>query len=186
MKYVLVTGAYGGMGVKTVNALVEKGYTVFALDKKVCEPEKNVVPIEVDVSDVQSIKSAFEKVKSITSELFAILHFAGMYMLDSLIEISEKDFERIFKVNFFGATYVNKVFMPLLSSGSRIIMTTSELAPLNPLPFTGLYAITKSTLDQYAYSLRMELQLLDIEVSVIRAGAVSTKMLGVSDRKSVV
>ena len=60
------------------------------------------------------------------------------------------------------------------------MLTTSELAPLDPLPFTGIYAITKSALDKYAYSLRMELQLLGVDVSVLRAGAVSTGMLGVS------
>ena len=90
------------------------------------------------------------------------------------------DFDKIFKVNLYGAFYVNKIFLPLLNKGSKVLMTTSELAPLNPLPFTGIYAITKSALDKYAYSLKMELQLLDISVSVIRAGAVSTGMLGVS------
>ena len=64
--------------------------------------------------------------------------------------------------------------------GSRILITTSELAPLDPLPFTGIYAITKAALDKYAYSLRMELQLLGISVSVLRAGAVNTGMLGTS------
>ena len=67
-----------------------------------------------------------------------------------------------------------------MKKGSRIIITTSELAPLDPLPFTGIYAVTKGALDKYAYSLNMELQLLGISVSVIRAGAVSTGMLGVS------
>ena len=67
-----------------------------------------------------------------------------------------------------------------MTRGSRIIITTSELAPLDPLPFTGIYAITKSTLEKYAYSLRMELQLLGISVSVIRPGAVDTGMLGAS------
>ena len=51
---------------------------------------------------------------------------------------------------------------------------------LDPLPFTGIYAVTKAALDKYAYSLRMELQLLGIKVSVLRAGAVKTDMLGVS------
>ena len=68
----------------------------------------------------------------------------------------------------------------MLSRGGRILITTSELAPLDPLPFTGIYAITKSALDKYAYSLRMELQLLGINVSVLRAGAVDTGMLGAS------
>ena len=67
-----------------------------------------------------------------------------------------------------------------MDKGSRILITTSELAPLDPLPFTGIYAVTKSALDKYAYSLRMELQLLKIGVSVLRAGAVDTGMLGVS------
>ena len=49
--------------------------------------------------------------------------------------------------------------MPLLKKGSKIIITTSELAPLDPVPFTGSYAVTKGALDKYAYSLRMELQL---------------------------
>ena len=68
----------------------------------------------------------------------------------------------------------------MLVKNGRIIITTSELAPLDPLPFTGIYAVTKGALDKYAYSLRMELQLKDIYVSVIRAGAVSTGMLCVS------
>ena len=75
---------------------------------------------------------------------------------------------------------INKAFLPLLRKGSRILIVTSELAPLDPLPFTGIYAVTKSALDKYAYSLRMELQLLGISVSVLRAEAVSTGMLGVS------
>lgn len=180
MKYALITGAYGGMGYKTVQALKREGFTVFALDQKVGREEEGVIPIQTDVTDPQSVKAAFDRVKGVTDEIFAIVHFAGVYMLDSLVEMSDADFERIFKINLFGAFYINKTFLPLLKKGSRIVMTTSELAPLNPLPFTGIYAITKSALDRYAYSLKMELQLLGIFVSVIRAGAVSTGMLGVS------
>ncbi len=180
MKYVLVTGAYGGMGYATVKALAAQGYTVFALDKRIKEPEDNVLPIEVDVTNVESLKNALKTVETLTDELFAILHFAGVYMLDSLIEMGEKEFDRIFKINLYGAFYINKIFKPLLKEGSRILITTSELAPLDPLPFTGIYAVTKGALDKYAYSLRMELQLLGISVSVLRAGAVSTGMLGVS------
>ena len=180
MNYVVITGAYGGMGYETVKMLAGQGFTVFALDKNVKEPEENVIPIQTDVTDVESVKKAFERVKEMASELFAIVHFAGVYMLDSLIEMGSEQFEKIFEINLFGAAHINKTFMPLLKSGSKIVMTTSELAPLDPLPFTGIYAITKSALDKYAYSLKMELQLLGISVSVLRAGAVSTGMLGVS------
>ena len=92
--------------------------------------------------------------------------------------MEEKDYLSTFDVNVFGAYRINKTFLPLLKKGSRIVITTSELAPLDPLPFTGVYAITKSALEKYAYSLRMELQLLDIDVVVLRPGAVKTSMLG--------
>jgi len=54
------------------------------------------------------------------------------------------------------------------------------VAPLDPLPFTGMYGTTKTALESYAYALRMELQLLGYSVSVIRPGAVQTGLLGVS------
>ncbi|MBR5438705.1 MAG: SDR family NAD(P)-dependent oxidoreductase [Clostridia bacterium] len=181
MKYILVTGAYGGMGYEAVKALSLKGYTIFALDKQIKKDNlQNVIPIEADVTSVESINNAFNQVKKVTTELYAIIHYAGIYMLNSLIEIKEDEFDRIFKINLYGAFYINKIFAPLLKNGSKIIMTTSELAPLDPLPFTGIYAITKSALDKYAYSLKMEMQLLGVYVSVLRAGAVSTSMLGVS------
>lgn len=180
MKNILVTGAYGGMGRATVKALLEDGCRVFALDKSVGEAQKDLIPIEVDVTDEASISKALDIVKEKTETLDAIIHFAGIYMLDSLVEMNSESFKRIFEINLFGVYLINKAFLPLLQGGSRIIITTSELAPLDPLPFTGIYAITKSALDKYAYSLRMELQLLDINVSVLRAGAVDTGMLGAS------
>ena len=181
MKDILVTGAFGGMGSATVKALISKGYRVFALDRKVAEPiADSVIPIEADITSEQGVKAALSAVREHTDSLYAIIHFAGIYKLDSLVEMSEEEFRLIFDVNLFGAYLVNKTFLPLLSDGSRILITTSELAPLDPLPFTGIYAITKAALDKYAYSLAMELQLLGIHVSVLRAGAVDTGMLGVS------
>ncbi len=180
LKDILVTGAYGGMGKAVVKELVSLGYRVFALDKNVGEPEKNIIPVKADITSEDSVAAALEKVRAYTDSLYAIVHFAGVYMLNSLVEIDTESFRRIFDVNMYGVFLANKTFLPLLLRGSRIIITTSELAPLDPLPFTGIYAVTKSALDKYAYSLSMELQLLGIDVSVLRAGAVDTGMLGVS------
>ena len=177
---ILITGAYGGMGRATAKTLRDRGFRVFALDRKVGDVEEGILPIEADITSEESVKQAFEAVCRETDELVAIIHFAGIYMLDSLIEMEYADFDRIFGINLGGVFLVNKIFLPLLKKNARIVITTSELAPLDPLPFTGIYAVTKGALDKYAYSLRMELQLLDIKVSVLRAGAVSTGMLGVS------
>lgn len=181
-KYVLVTGAYGGMGRAAVELFAASGYVVFAADLRVDEDEsrQNVVPLAFDVTDYDSVLAALDKVSQITDKLYAVVHFAGIYMLNSLVEMPVEDFKRIVDINLCGAFAVNKAFVPMLDVGGRVVITTSELAPLDPLPFTGIYAVTKAALDKYAYSLCMELQLSGISVSVIRAGAVSTGMLGVS------
>lgn len=180
MKSVLITGAGGGMGRAATEKFSAEGWRVFALDKRLCEADENIIPIEADVTDEESVKKAFVSVYKHTDHLDALVHFAGIYMLDSLAEMSDEAFRLILDVNLRGAFLINKIFLPLLGRGSRILITTSELAPLDPLPFTGIYAVTKAALDKYAYSLAMELQLLGVSVSVLRAGAVKTDMLGAS------
>ena len=180
MKNILITGAYGGMGRATTKLLSQNGYRVFALDMKCDESEETIIPIEADITSEESVISALGKVMEYTQSLDGIVHFAGIYMLDSLVELDDSAYRKIFDVNVRGVFLINKTFLPLLSKGSRILITTSELAALDPLPFTGIYAVTKAALDKYAYSLAMELQLLGIKVSVLRAGAVKTSMLGVS------
>ncbi len=180
MSAILITGAYGGMGRAAVELFKDKGYTVFALDRRVGEASEGIYPIEADVTSEESLLAALAFVRERTDRLDAILHFAGIYMLDSLVEMETEAFDRILDINLRGAFLVNKIFLPLLAENGRILITTSELAPLDPLPFTGIYAVTKAALDKYAYSLAMELQLLGIRVSVLRAGAVKTGMLGAS------
>ena len=177
---IIITGGFGGMGYATAKHLAARGYRVFALDKTTGEGSDGIIPIETDITDEESIRRAFAAVACEVDSIFAIIHFAGVYMLDSLVEMESAAFDRIMRINLQGAYLVNKIFFPLLCVGSRILITTSELAPLDPLPFTGVYAVSKSALDKYAYSLRMELQLKGISVSVLRAGAVDTGMLGVS------
>ncbi len=181
MKNVLVTGATGGMGKAICSLLNEKGYRVFGLDYNEGEGYGNVTLYRCDVTSMDSVKEAFEKISAEAKELYAVIHTAGIYDLDSLIEMDEKRFTRIFDVNVFGVYRINKIFQPLLQKGSRIVITSSELGPLDPLPFTGIYGITKSTLEKYAFSLRQETQLLDIPVSVIRPGAVKTGLLNISN-----
>ena len=181
MEYVLITGADGGMGRAAVREFSARGYGVIALDVREYSGEVPVaLSLRCDLTDTASVEAAYAKVCELTDKIDLIVHLAGIYTLDSLVEVAERDFRRAFDINFFGAFNVNRIFLPLLSGGGRIIITTSELAPLDPLPFTGIYAITKGVLDKYAYSLRMELQLLGIDVVVLRAGATETDMLGAS------
>lgn len=182
MKNILVTGAAGGMGNATCKLLKEKGYNIWALDVAEHFTLEGVTYIKTDLTDPDAVIATYRNISREITKLDAVIHMAGIYDLNSLVEMKEEDFIRIFNINVFATYRVNKEFLPLIKDGGRIIITTSELAPLDPLPFTGIYGITKTTLEKYAYSLRTELSLLGIPVSVIRPGAVKTGLLDASTK----
>ena len=181
MKSVVLSGVSGGMGLATARMLTQNGYHVFGLDIKAPKEEiKDLTFIQVDLRDSKSIERAFIEISHQEKVIEAIISMAGIYDINSLVEMSEEDFIKIFDINVFAIYRLNKTFLPLLKQNGKVIMVSSELAPLDPLPFTGIYGITKSTIEKYAYSLRMELQLLNKKVVVIRPGAVDTTLLDVS------
>lgn len=182
-KSVLVTGACGGMGRATCERLTKEGYDVWGTDVLPCEEALPWHYLRADVTDEKQVEELAARLKEEAGALFAVVHMAGIYELDSLVEMDEEKFTRVFDVNLFGVYRINRAVLPLMGRGGRIVITTSELAPLDPLPFTGIYGISKTALEKYAYSLRMETQLLGISVSVLRPGAVNTGLLSVSTQK---
>ena len=135
MKSILITGAYGGMGSAAVTAFLSLGFRVFALDRRIGEKDaknEKIIPIEADITSEDGVRAAILRIRSYTERLDAIIHFAGIYMLDSLVEMEPAEFRRIFDVNLYGVYLINKECLPLLSPGGRILITTSELAPLDP------------------------------------------------------
>ena len=179
MSNVLITGVSGGMGLSTAKRYLSYGHKVYGLDIKEINEElgDNFTFIKTDLTNIDDVINAYNIISKEINHIDYIITLSGIYNLDSLVEIPEEQFIKIFDINVFSIYRVNKIFLPLLDKTSKIIMISSELGPLDPLPFTGLYGITKSTLEKYAYSLRMELQVFGIKVIIVRPGAVKTTLL---------
>lgn len=178
MKHMLITGGAGGIGRAASIYFSQKGWKVYSCDiAPQKQTDENIVPVVMDVRSVESVAAARTIVEADTDRLDTIINLAGIYMMDSLVEIPEEDFLAMFDINVNGAYRVNKEFLPLVKNSGRIIIITSELSGLDPLPFNGIYSITKTTLEAYAHSLRLELALLDVPVITIRPGAVDTNLL---------
>ena len=129
------------MGYAAAKKLIEEGYRVVGLDLIRPDLIPGLTFIQVDLTDRNAVEKAFQEICSEGISIDCMIHLAGIYNLDSLVEINDEDFTRIFQINLFSVYRINEIFLPLLKDGGRILITTSELAPLNPLPFTGIYAI---------------------------------------------
>ena len=175
---VLITGAASGLGRAAAAFFSQNGASVYALDRQPIPQMEGLVPFSADITSESSLLSVFERLRADSVQLDAIINFAGMIFIDNFLEVEESRLQKIFDVNLLGAMRVNKIFFPLLRKNGRILITTSEVAPLDPLPFNGIYSTTKTALDCYAQALRQEAGLLGYRVITVRPGAFHTPLAG--------
>lgn len=175
---VLITGAASGLGRAAATLFFKNGDTVYALDISPIPAQERLIPLQADITDERALRAVFAQLEADGVQLDAIINFAGMIFIDNYLEVEEEKLQRIFQVNLFGAMRINKIFFPLLRENGKIVITTSEVAPLDPLPFNGIYSTTKTALDCYAQALRQEVGLLGRRVITVRPGAFNTPLAG--------
>lgn len=180
VKEALITGGAGGLGKYTALYLVRKGWHIYAADidrGKLDELGENphITPVFMDITDDNSINTAFKKVSGLTDGLDAVINLAGILILGSVAELPAEEIERIIDINLLGVYRTNQVFLPLLlKNRGRIINTSSETGWQTAAPFNGPYALSKHALEAYSDALRRELSVLNIPVIKIQPGALKT------------
>lgn len=172
-KYVFVTGANGGMGKATVELLVKQGFYVFAGDLKKMIWDKtiaqNVIPVTLNITDPESIERAVQQISSFTQHLHGLVNIAGVFDQFPLAEARPASFERLVKVNLFGAQFITQALFPLLKEVKGRVVNLSSETVLAQMPLQA-YGLSKKFFDVWSTQLRMELKLLDMYVISIRAG----------------
>jgi len=180
-KVVLITGAAHGLGRAMTTLFLSNGWQVIATD--INEPammdfnkDLNVLTIQMDVTSDDSVKSAFERVKTKKVNIDIIINNAGIDRYFPFSEAPVEKFKEVFEINLFGSYRVNQNFLSLLKKpGGRIIHISSESLHLS-IPFMP-YPISKMALEGYAKALRQELKFLGIDVVLVRPGAIWTRLL---------
>lgn len=185
-----VSGAAGGLGDATARHLAAHGWRVMAADldgralEALAREQRSVVPIEIDVTSAASVETARERVSALTDGLDAVVNFAGVLAIGSLIEVDEDVIRRALDINLLGTFRVNKALFPLvLARKGRIVNISSEQGWQTPMPFVGPYTASKYAIEAYTDSLRRELVFLGVKVIKIQPGPFRTSMVsGIEER----
>lgn len=176
MKTILITGSSSGIGKSCKIVFLKNGFKVIGLDINEQNNEDNLLPFKTSILDENNLKSISEYLSNNNIKLDIILNVAGIHKMASLVENEFNDLKKVIDVNLQGTMLINNIFHKHLKEKGRIIIVTSEVAGFDPMPFNGLYNVSKTALDCYAQALRQELNLLGQKVITIRPGAIKTPL----------
>lgn len=106
-KPILITGANSGIGRKTLELLIDKGYFVYAGARKEKDIEElnklpNTLAIKLDVTNDEQVKQAINIIKKEGRGLYGLVNNAGIVDVGSLITFSMDMMLNMFDVNVFG------------------------------------------------------------------------------------
>jgi len=142
MKTVLITGANKGIGFETAKQLAQLGYFVYlgsrdkikGLDAITRLKESGISTVEwidIDVTDINSIKQAQQELETKVEALDVLINNAGIAgeQPQNISAVEMENLRKVFETNFFGAVQTTQQFISLLkrSTGPRIVNVSSEL-----------------------------------------------------------
>lgn len=196
-KRALVTGGNRGIGFAIANGLLAKNFEVIltsrSLDSAKQAAEKlngSVIPLQLDVSNDDSIQQAVQRLKSQNiHQLDMLINNAGVYPDSNvdILTISRDLLDTAVNINAFGVVKLVQACLPLLeaSANARIINMSSGMGTLDGLTTTApSYCLSKLALNGVTIMLAQSLQSKGIVVNAMCPGWVKTDMGGSSAPRS--
>lgn len=179
IKTVLVTGASSGIGMRSVELLLEAGMKVYAASRRVERmrelEEKGAVLIELDIRDEQSISRAVEYIDSHSEGLDILVNNAGYGSYGAVEDVPIEEARQQFEVNLFGLARLTQLLLPSMRArGAGRIINISSMGGKMYTPFGAWYHATKHALEGFSDVLRLELSAFGIDVVIVEPGGIKT------------
>lgn len=198
MKSALITGANRGIGFETAKQLAALGYFVYIGSRKKAKGLEAVAAlktlgfsnadcVELDVTNILSVKAARQTIESKTPQLDVLINNAGISggFPQPALTVPLEQVRTVFETNFFAPIQVIQEFIDLLkkSNEPRIVNVTTELSSItkhqdpdwefyayNP----SAYGASKSALNAYTVMLAKELKDSNFKVNCVCPGFTKT------------
>lgn len=203
----LVTGANKGIGLAVTQQLAARGFIVYLACRleqrgaqaraRLQRPELDIRPIQLDVTDTQSIAAAGARLKDEVGSLDVLVNNAGI--AGQPLPPSQCDAEalrEVYETNVIGPVSVTRLLLPLLHAGENrtIVNVSSELGslalhgypdfPFAPVNLLG-YCSSKTALNAFTVLLAKELKGDGFKINSVNPGFTATDLNGFSGHRTV-
>lgn len=190
-KIALVTGAGSGIGRAVALKLQLAGYSVVAAGRRAAELERTasvssssgqIVPVVADVSNPDSVRVLFERIREMFGRLDILFNNAGTNTPGIPMEdLTYEHWNAVISVNLTGAFLCAKEAIKLMKAqdprGGRII-NNGSLSAYVPRPNSTSYTVTKHAITGLTKCISLDGRKFGIACGQIDIGNAATEMTG--------
>ncbi|MDR6380855.1 SDR family NAD(P)-dependent oxidoreductase [Paraburkholderia caribensis] len=181
-KTAVITGGASGIGRAAAKRFIEEGAFVFifgrrqdALDAALTDLGPNARAVKGSVSNLADLDRLYTAVKAERGTLEIVFANAGTGSPLPLGQITCQHIDDIFETNVKGTILTVQKALPLMGSGSSIILTGSSAGTTGAPGFTA-YSASKAAVRNLARTWAEELKGTGIRVNVLSPGATATEL----------
>jgi NAD(P)-dependent dehydrogenase (short-subunit alcohol dehydrogenase family) len=186
-KVIFITGTSTGFGKLTTVTLSKAGHTVIAGMRDTTGKNEavakelsglpNVEVLEIDLTDDNSVKKAFEQTLSKYGRVDVLVNNAGVSGFGLFEAYSIDQIRQMFEVNFYGVVRTYQAVLPSMRKAkSGLIINLTSGASGHTLPFMVPYLASKFGVETITEGLQAELAQFNIESVTIQPGVYPTEM----------
>jgi NAD(P)-dependent dehydrogenase (short-subunit alcohol dehydrogenase family) len=170
----LVTGANRGLGRQFAAELVSRGAKVYAAARR---PETvdvpGVVPIQLDITDPESVRAA----AAVAGDITVLVNNAGVSTQADLLTGPMDDIRLEMETHYFGTLNVIREFVPIIEkNGGGAVLDVLSVLSWYHAPEFGAYSAAKAAGWAMTDALRTELAPKGIHVAALHVGFMDTDM----------
>jgi 3-oxoacyl-[acyl-carrier protein] reductase len=186
-KVAFITGAGRGIGKATAIALAKEGVNlgIMATTESNLKDVASVVEglgvkvayCAVDVSSLEEVQQAIEKITNQIGKADILINCAGISKFASLLDMDPEEWKKIIDVNLMGTYYVTRTVLPqLIEKNGGDVINISSTNGLGGAATSSAYSASKFGVIGLTESVAQEVRRNNIRVSALTPSTVATDM----------
>lgn len=184
-KVALITGASSGMGKDFSLRLLDEGYIVYGVARRI-ERMSDIEgagghTIKLDITDDSSIVATVDQIIKEQGRIDVLINNAGYGSYGAIEDVPIEEAKRQFEVNIFGLARLTQLVLPHMRKNNfGKIINISSIGGKIYSPIGGWYHATKHALEGLSDCLRFETKQFGIDVIIIEPGGVESEWGGIA------